>query len=99
MFLDHVVASACRYVITIGPNGGPRIIRKERSQKLVTIVFAEGIFTGTHCITNRERSLALCCRRRAIGIYGGVGNWRRNELEWPTRLVGPSRRTQLRRIT
>src|SRR5262245_34806054 len=99
MFLDHVVAGTCWYVITIRPNGGPRVIRKERSQKLVTIVFAERIFTGTHCIANRERSLALCCRRRAIGIYGGIGNGRRNELEWKARLVGPSRRTRLRAVT
>src|SRR5689334_538770 len=99
MFLDDVVAGACRYVITIGPNGGPRIIRKERPQKLVTIVFAERIFPRAHGIANRERPLALCCRRRAIRIYSGIGNRRRNKLERQTRLVGPSRRTQLRRIT
>src|ERR1700741_728882 len=98
MFLDHLVAGARRYVITVGPNGRPGIIRKERSQKLVTIVFAKWIFSGAHCIANREWSLALCCRSRAIGVYRGIGNGRRNELEGRTRLVRPSRRTQLRRL-
>src|SRR5262245_36156744 len=99
MLLDYVVAGACRHVITIGPDGGPGIIGKERSEKFVAIIFAKRIFTRAHCIADRERSLSLSCRRRAIRIHGGVGNGWRNELEWIAGLRGPSYRTRLRRVT
>src|SRR5262245_46542352 len=99
MFLDHIVARAGRHVITIGPNGRSRIIRKEWTKKFVTIVFAERIFTRAYGIANRERSLALCCRRRTIGIYRWIGNGRRNELEWTARLRRASWWTRVRRVT
>src|ERR1035437_5899943 len=57
MFLDNIITRACRYIVTIGPNGRPRIIGEIGPEKLVPVILAERIGTGTYRVTHRVRSL------------------------------------------
>src|SRR5262245_58921270 len=57
MLLDHIVTRTGRNVIAIGPDRRPRIVRKERPQEFVAIVWAERIRSGAHGITHRVGAL------------------------------------------
>ena len=78
VLLDDVVAGAGRYVIAVGPNGGPRIIREERPQEFVAIVRAERIGARADRIAHRERALLLGWPRRTCSGCGvRRRRWRR----------------------
>src|SRR5262245_46028458 len=82
VFLTHVIAGACRYVIPVRPNRGTRIVRKEGPQKFIPIVGPERISSGAHRVTHRVRSLwpsltAWTCCRGLLLRSGRRGRTRR----------------------
>src|SRR5262249_12630 len=99
MLLDHVVARAGRDVVTVGPNRRARIIREERPQKFVAIVWAERVGTGADRVAHRVRALragllsalsALSARWLLSGLSGGAGGRRKEGTRraWLTSLTG-----------
>src|SRR5262249_8626430 len=57
VLLNDLVARAGRHIITVGPNRGAWIIRKERAQEFVSIVRAQRIRSRADRVTHGIRSL------------------------------------------
>src|SRR5947208_1488734 len=62
MLLDDVVARACRDVIAVRPDSGPRIIRKQWALECITMIGAERIGPGANGVTHVERTLRVTRR-------------------------------------
>src|SRR5262249_50339289 len=99
MLLDHVVARAGRDVVAVRPDSRARIIREERSQKFVAIVWAERVGSGADRVAHRVRTLragllsalsALSARWLLTGLSGWARRRRkeRNGRPWLATVTG-----------
>src|SRR5262249_38913669 len=77
MFLDHVVASAGRDVVTVGPDRRARIIGEEQPQKFVAIVRAERVGACADRVAHRVRALRAW-------LLSALATWRLLGLSWLT---------------
>ena len=92
VLLDHLVASAGRHVVTVGPDRRPRVVGKERPLERVTVVRPERILTGADRIAHRVRAIGRLRRRCLSRLRSRKRRWR----TWTTRPPRPPGLSRLR---
>ena len=102
MLGNPVVAGARRHVVAVGPDRGPRIVRKQRPEEFVAEVAPERIGAGAHRVTHRVGSPRRFVASAGGPVLGGsvgrrAGCCRRRlkQRDGRARLAGPSWRTHI----